>query len=146
MRASEEGGLSWAKGVPAPRDADGLEIPLDVDALYDKNGTRVAVSRWSYVRGRNNSWTFNLLFEYPDVPHYPQDYHLSKPDSWERLLKDLERPTEGGDKFFSAACAYADKSGDACGDCKFLESREACSNVVLEDIASRIRKLRGDDD
>ena len=144
MDASEEKGLSWAKGVPAPRDADGLEIPLDVDALYDKNGNRVAVSRWSYVRGRDNAWTFNLLFEYPDVPHYPQDYHLSKPDSLERLLKDLERPTEGGDKFFSVACAYVDNSGNTCGDCKLRESRGACSRGMLEDIASRIRKLRGD--
>lgn len=89
MGVSEEPSLSWAKGVPAPKDADGLEIPLDVDALYDKNGDRVAVFRWNYVRGRNNSWTFNILFEYPDVPHYPQDYHLSNPDSWERLEEDV---------------------------------------------------------
>lgn len=74
------GTRAWYEGVPAPRDADGAEIPLDVDALYDKRGNRVAVSRWSYVRGRENRWTFNKLFEYPDVPHYPQDYHLSKPD------------------------------------------------------------------
>lgn len=53
------GTRNWYEGVPAPRDADGLEIPLDVDALYDKNGDRVAVYRWNYVRGRNNSWTFN---------------------------------------------------------------------------------------
>lgn len=69
--------------IELPRDADGLEIPLDVDALYDKNGGRVEVFRWNYVRGRNNSWTFNQLFEYPDVPHYPKDYYLSPPD-WGR--------------------------------------------------------------
>ena len=85
------GTRGWYEGIPAPRDADGLEIPLDVDALYDKNGNRVAVSRWNYTRGRNNSWTFNLLFEYPDVPHYPQDYHLSKPDSWESLEEDARK-------------------------------------------------------
>ncbi len=66
--------------IELPRDAEGREIPLDVGALYDKNGNRIEVFRWSYVRGRNNSWTFNLLFEYPDVPHYPQDYYLAPPD------------------------------------------------------------------
>ena len=85
------GTRNWYGGIPAPMDADGLEIPLDVDALYDKNGNRVAVSSWSYVRGRDNCWTFNLLFEYPDVPHYPQDYHLSKPDSWESLEEDARK-------------------------------------------------------
>lgn len=89
------GTRNWYEGIPAPMDADGLEIPLDVDALYDKDGNRVEVFRWSYVRGRNNSWTFNLLFEYPDVPHYPQDYHLTKPDSWESLEEDaLKTPRE----------------------------------------------------
>lgn len=103
------GTRNWYEGVPAPRDADGLEIPLDVDALYDKNGDRVAVYRWNYVRGRNNSWTFNLLFEYPDVPHYPQDYHLSRPDSWERSEKDAEK----------TSCGYFGRSG-LCVGCPAL--------------------------
>lgn len=29
--------------VMAPKDAEGREIPLDVDALYDKNGERLAI-------------------------------------------------------------------------------------------------------
>lgn len=31
--------------IELPRDAKGREIPLDVDALYDKNGNRVEVFR-----------------------------------------------------------------------------------------------------
>lgn len=31
--------------IELPRDAKGCEIPLDVDALYDKNGNRVEVVR-----------------------------------------------------------------------------------------------------
>lgn len=33
--------------VELPKDAEGREIPLDVDALYDKNGNRVEVFRWN---------------------------------------------------------------------------------------------------
>lgn len=77
--------------IGLPRDAEGREIPLDVDALYDKNGKRVEVFRWNYTRGRNNSWTFNRLFEYPDVQYYPQDYHLTPPDSWKKPEEDLDR-------------------------------------------------------
>lgn len=85
------GTRDWYEGIIAPRDADGIQIPLDVDALYDKSGNRVAVSRWSYVRGRDNCWTFNILFEYPDVPHYPRDYYLFSHDSWESLEEDSKK-------------------------------------------------------
>lgn len=129
--ASEES-LSWAKGVPAPRDADGLEIPLDVDALYDKNGNRVAVSRFSYVRGKSNGWTFNILFEYPDVPHYPQDYHLSKPDSWERLEEDAAK----------TSCGYFGRSG-LCVGCPALAISKMCNVAKSEDIVRRAKALAG---
>lgn len=33
--------------VELPKDAEGREIPLDVGALYDKNGNRVEVFRWN---------------------------------------------------------------------------------------------------
>jgi hypothetical protein len=29
--------------IELPEDAEGREIPLDIDALYDKNGNRVEV-------------------------------------------------------------------------------------------------------
>lgn len=77
--------------IELPRDAKGREIPLDVDALYDKNGNRVEVFRWNYVRGRNNNWTFNRLLEFVTVPLYPQDYFLTPPDSLEKLEDDLSK-------------------------------------------------------
>lgn len=77
--------------IELPRDAEGREIPLDVGALYDKNGRRVEAFRWNYTRGRDNSWTFNRLFEYPDVQYYPQDYRLTPPDSRKRPEDDSDR-------------------------------------------------------
>lgn len=112
--------------IELPKDADGLEIPLDVDALYDKNGGRVAVSRWNYTRGRNNSWTFNLLFEYPDVPHYPQDFHLSKPDSWESLEQDARK----------APRDYIEGRGIAAG-------KDGRVTAMAQDIVRRAKELAG---
>ncbi len=126
--------------VELPKDAEGREIPLDVAALYDKNGNRVEVFRWNYVRGRNNNWTFNRLFEFVTVPLHPQDYFLTPPDSWEKLEEDLDRCIEESD-----LCMYYNQNQD-CNKCTISgnESR-GCTSIALEDIKERIRKLRGED-
>lgn len=33
MRASEEAGLSWAEGVPAPKDANGDVVTVDAETV-----------------------------------------------------------------------------------------------------------------
>lgn len=119
--------------IELPKDAEGREIPLDVGALYDKNSNRVEVFRWNYVRGRNNNWTFNLLFEYTNVLHYPQDYYLTSPDSWEKLEEDLGRGKDICDYFEECP---KEMDGKSCSECK---------KAALKNIASRIRKLRGED-
>lgn len=130
--------LSWANDVPAPMDADGRLVPLSTETLYTNDGERVTVEEvifdgtWWYVRCSDTS---RLRL---------RRLHLSKHDSLERLLEDLERSTESGDKFYSMACAYVNNSGNTCGDCKFRGSCGWCTKGMLEDIASRIRKLRGD--
>lgn len=133
-------------GIELPKDAEGREIPLDVDALYDKNGERVEVFRWNYVRGRKNNWTFNLLFEYPDVPHYPQDYHLAPPDSWEKLEDDLSRTAGASD----AMCAYFGDDNRDCVACRLnkdsFKGIPYCNmHLAFTDILNRIRRLRGED-
>ena len=35
--------------VELPKDAEGREIPLDTDALYDKNGERLTIYAWEYI-------------------------------------------------------------------------------------------------
>lgn len=71
-------------------------------------------------------------------------------DSFDNLEEDLDRAVhyeddENEEEFGSMACAYANRSGDMCGDCKFFNPYvRNCTNQMLEDIASRIRNLRGD--
>lgn len=71
-------------------------------------------------------------------------------DSLDKLEEDLDRAVhyeddENEEEFGSMACAYINRSGDMCGDCKFFNPYvRDCTNQMLEDIASRIRNLRGD--
>lgn len=124
--------------IELPRDAKGREIPLDVDALYDKNGNRVEVFRWNYVRGRDNNWTFNRLLEFVTVPLHPQDYFLTPPDSWEKLEEDLDRCIKA-----DSLCAYS--PSEECSTCILpRDSQCHCDSLALETIKERIRELRGE--
>lgn len=124
--------------IELPRDAKGREIPLDVDALYDKNGNRVEVFRWNYVRGRDNNWTFNRLLEFVTVPLHPQDYFLTPPDSWEKLEEDLDRCIKA-----DSLCAYS--PSEECSTCVLpRDSQFHCDSLALEAIKERIRELRGE--
>ncbi len=124
--------------IELPRDAKGREIPLDVDALYDKNGNRVEVFRWNYVRGRNNNWTFNRLLEFVTVPLYPRDYFLTPPDSWEKLEEDLDRCIKA-----DSLCAYS--PSEECSTCILpRDSQCHCDSLALEAIKERIRELKGE--
>lgn len=124
--------------IELPRDAKGREIPLDVDALYDKNGNRVEVLRWNYVRGRDNNWTFNRLLEFVTVPLHPQDYFLTPPDSWEKLEEDLDRCIKA-----DSLCAYS--PSEECSTCILpRDSQCHCDSLALEAIKERIRELRGE--
>lgn len=124
--------------IELPRDAKGREIPLDVDALYDKNGHRVEVFRWNYVLGRDNNWTFNRLLEFVTVPLHPQDYFLTPPDSWEKLEEDLDRCIKA-----DSLCAYS--PSEECSTCVLpRDSQCHCDSLALEAIKERIRELRGE--
>lgn len=130
--------------VELPKDAEGREIPLDVGALYDKNSKRVEVFRWNYVRGRNNNWTFNPLFEYTNVLYYPQDYYLTPPDSWEKLEEDLGRAAERKD--ITSQCRYFNNT-NRCANCP-ISKVGGCTHKderAFRDILDRIRKLRGEE-
>ena len=71
----------------------------------------------------------------------PCDVHLTPPDSWKKLLDDLDM---GADAFDYETCAYFRKSRCDCSSCIANESI-SCDQVLMRDIASRIRKLRGED-
>lgn len=74
--------------------------------------------------------------------------HLTTPDSWEKLLDDLDNAVKGGD---NAECLYSHregvKAGSQCCGCKLYHSDYGsleCEYLAYGDIADRIRKLRGE--
>lgn len=121
--------------VELPKDAEGREIPLDTECLYTYKGEKQDVFSFTYHR-REDIWeietdmrTVNSIYLY-----------LTTPDSWEKLQEDLNR---GAGMLNYEACAYFGKSACDCSSC-IADKGKTCERVVMRDIASRIRKLRGE--
>lgn len=114
--------MGSSKTVGLPRDAEGREIPLNTKVLYDADGNELRVKcvefdpfdeNWRFILKADSSIWFDA--------RYPRYAHLEKPtppDSWDKLLEDLDHASKGDD----------------------IE----CSYLVFADIAARIRKLRGE--
>lgn len=143
-------GSNWK--ITLPKDAEGREIPLDTKVLYDKEGNELCIKRIEFDPF-DGSWRFAVRKCSPALANIycnPQDVHLEKPappDSWEKLLDDLDHVSKGGE---DAECLYARRDGITapCSECK-LEDVEGndikCPYLAYADIASRIRKLRGEE-
>lgn len=141
--------------VELPKDHEGREIPLDTEVLYDNNGVKFNVDEFKLCAlpsSRTSFWTIRGVFEDEEEPcnFLPHLLHLVQPDSWKRLEEDLDRAVEDGNAddettFHSMACAYMNRSGDMCGDCKFWNKYvRTCTHEMLKDVVSRIRKLSGE--
>lgn len=131
--------------VELPKDAEGREIPLDTVALYDDDGNVYSVRRFIYTTDSdlNEKWINSWIAVVDDYKFAnPEQMHLTTPDSWEKLEEDLSRVKSRGDLGDDlSVCAYTQQS---CEVCKFQPSRD-CAGAMCADIASRIRKLRGED-
>ena len=128
--------------VELPKDAEGREIPLDTDALYDKNGERLTIYAWEYMpKLKHSKWRVLFLFDESDVKYYPDDYYLTPPDSLEKLEEDLGKILNHPQKI---VCAYFNRERKDCDGCRIENCEGSCSYACLEDIMTRIPELRGD--
>lgn len=126
--------------IELPRDAEGREIPLDTKVLYDQDGNPREVARFAYTLSRDwDKWDVIFVNGYD---RYTSEMLLEPPDSWEELEEDLGR---GADALDYEACAYFGKSSCDCSSC-IADKGGTCERVAMRDIASRIRKLRGEGD
>ena len=124
--------------IELPKDAEGREIPLDTKVLYDQDGNPREVARFAYTLLRDcDKWDVIFVNGYD---RYASEMLLEPPDSWEKLEEDLNR---GAGMLNYEACAYFGKSACDCSSC-IADKGETCERVVMRDIASRIRKLRGE--
>lgn len=129
--------------VELPKDTEGREIPLDTQVLYDSDGTEFFTDKFMYIRETDEWWFFGHFGSSTSTHQVVATrLHLSPHDSWEKLLDDLN---EAGNARYDEACAYfhRDKDEDGCTSCPGGE--DGCARIAMRDIASRIRKLRGED-
>lgn len=135
--------------IELPKDAEGREIPLDTKVLYNEDGKCFKVNRFTYSMVQTMpGLKWGVVFM--DCQYdYCSSFYLTPPetpDSWEKLEEDLRRAVEERNEFDSPACGYTDHLNDSCNVCRFQGRDVDCSDKMLIDIASRIRKLRGEDD
>lgn len=132
--------------IELPRDAEGREIPLNTEILYDKNGGERKVYQFTFPQATKR-WMVELKMPCGLTACLPENYWLVPPDSLERLAKDLNRAAnyKKCDCYPSPSCAYADiRSGDGCDGCKFSDSPDACLAAALKDVTARVNRLCGD--
>lgn len=132
--------------IDLPRDAAGLEIPLDTKVLYDGDGNEKEVQAFDYSPAES-MWRVMLLDNF--ILFLTSDMHLTPPDSLEKLLEDLDNAAKGGD---NAECLYSRREGVAhgsqCYGCKLYYKdygSSDCEYLAYGDIAARIRKLAAKD-
>lgn len=117
-----------------PRDAEGLEIPLDTECLYTYKGEKQDVLAFTYDR-KEDIWEIET-----DTRIVNSIYlYLTPPDSWKKLEEDLDRCIKA-----DSLCAY--RKSEECSTCVLpRDSQCHCDSLALEAIKERIRKLRSED-
>lgn len=120
--------------IELPKDAEGREIPLDTEYLYMKDGTKQNVDGFMFAR-KDAEWSVETHIAIYDT----EELYLIPSDSWEKLEEDLGRVASCSESS-TPVCAY---TRQPCAVCKFHGS-EDCTSAMAADIASRIRRLRGE--
>ena len=135
--------------IELPKDAEGREIPLDTVVMFGGNGNAYNIVRWSYITelnaGDEHAKSWYAVTKGRTVLD-PELMYLTPPDSWEKLEEDLGRAIEVRNELDSPACGYTNHLEDLCSECRFQGRDMGCSDKMLTDVASRIRKLRGEDE
>ena len=126
--------------VELPKDAEGREIQLDTEVLYDKEGNRREVDWYTYYPDKD---IWDVVLADSSAHFSPSNLSITPPDSWEKLLDDLDA---AGNARRREACAYFNRDKDAycCTSCPAY--KDDCVLIAMRDIASRMRKLRSADE
>ena len=129
--------------IELPKDAEGREIPMSTNVMYDINGKKLHITSFTYKCDVLSLWAQWKVFS-PDIKSesdgmLPADsLYLTPPDSWEKLEEDFDRCIK-----WSNSCSYFSPEWD-CHKCAIPDSDTCgCTASVFKSIKERIRKLRG---
>lgn len=132
--------------IELPKDAEGREIPLDTEILYDENGNEYEVYYYKYsVRQTipQRKWGVVMM---DCIVHDVSDLYITPPDSWEKLENDLGRAAKRD--AVTSQCRYSNTT-NRCVNCPIHNGDGGCTHKgerAFGDILNRIRKLRGEDE
>lgn len=126
--------------IELPKDAEGREIPLDTEVLYDKEGKRREVDWYTFYPDKD---IWDVVFADSSAHFSPHNLSLTQPDSLEKLEEDLSKIVNHPKK---VVCAYFGRERKDCYGCKLENCECSCSHACLEDIITRIHELRGEGD
>ncbi len=124
--------LSWAAGVPAPKDADGEVVPLTTQVMYTDKGETVRVGD---IRFNGCLWSIRVLDS--GKLYWVGALHCTEQDSWALLEKDVRNAENGG------ACGYygigTEPCNEGCPGYKDLET--PCEAIAMKDVLLRAEAL-----
>lgn len=124
------------------KTADGEEIEFG-GSYYDGRGTEhrvvgIRLTDYRHITKVSLSCLVGKVENLCCVSMRPNELYSTPPDSWEKLEEDLDKCVAEG-----TSCTYFSKDG-TCQSCPLSNITTGCSPKVIEDIVSRIRKLRGE--
>lgn len=123
--------------IELPKDAEGREIPLDVEFLYNANGESAKPYSFTFRSTDGFCWEMRLVGS-PNLVYDPKSFYLNQPDSWKKLEEDLDRCIET-----DSLCAYSPTK--ECSACILpRDSQYHCDSLALKSIKERISKLRSE--
>lgn len=129
--------------VELPKDAEGREIPLDTEILYDENGNECEVYYYKYPVRRTVPRRGRQAVIMDCIAHDAPGLYLTPPDSRGKLDEDLQAVEVCGDSLELEAPvrAYAHNIGKKCAECKLYAGGRTVN--MCKGIVPRIHKLRG---
>lgn len=131
--------------VELPKDAEGREIPLDTQVLYDSDGIEFFTDKSIYMRVTDEWWFFGHFGSSISTHRVAaKRLHLTTPDSWEKLEEDLGRAAERD--VVPTGCRYFNAT-NKCNGCPLYGSVNCDAHRderAFENVLDRIRKLRGE--
>lgn len=126
-----------ATQITLPKDAEGKEVPLNTETLYDEYGNKRYIAKFIYHL-ECERWTV----EYDNgIERFVSVMYLTQHDNWKKLDEDLDKCIFNND-----SCYYFSESGMCC-DCTIDSSSidYRCDSLVFNSIKERIHKLRSEE-
>lgn len=133
----EIGRYAWAHGVPAPVDADGEVVPLTTKVMYTGFGDEITLKRLMFYYSNFRKCFVWHVASQDDAIFSLNILHLTCPDSWERLEKDVSKAED------KDICGYFGFAMDRpCGaECPARDAHDSCAVTAVRDVMRRAKAL-----